>query len=172
MTSKRRNLQSMRTPTIVTIDPGVEIGWAVWSREHWTTKRAPIATGVITRRAPQWGLALKKAVRALFKELDNFWIVDSFMEWPAFFESSKGQVTARSEALVKLSCGVGWIAGYLDVRDIDNKFIPVNQWKGQLTKPAVERRIKRILGADACKGFTSHDWDAVGLGLYAQGLFS
>lgn len=172
MTSKRRNLQSMREPNVVTIDPGVEMGWAVWSRANWATKCAPIETGVITRRAPQWGVAMRKAVRAMFKELDRFWIIDSFVEWPAFFESSKGYASAKSESLVKLACAVGWIAGYLDIRDINNKFVSVGQWKGQLTKPAVERRIKGILGANACKGFTSHDWDAVGIGLYAQGLFN
>lgn len=172
MSKSRRNLQSIRTPSVVTIDPGVEMGWAVWDCAKWTVKCAPIETGVITRRAPTWGVAMKKSVRALFNELDRFWIVDSFIEWPAFFQSSKGQVSARSESLVKLACAVGWVAGYLDVRNVNNTFIPVNQWKGQLTKPAVERRIKRILGADACKGFSSHDWDAVGLALYAQGFFN
>lgn len=148
------------------------MGWAVWNYNDWTTKCAPIATGVITRRAPEWGVAVCKAVRAVFKELDEFWIVNSYLEWPAFFESPTGQASARSESLVKLACAVGWVAAYLDVRDIDNTFVPVNQWKGQLTKPAVERRIKAILGADACKEFTSHDWDAVGIGLYAKGFFN
>ena len=47
----------------------------------------------------------------------------------------------------------------------------VNDWKGQMSKIAVEKAIKRRLHDIEILGVDSHMWDAIGIGLHAQGHF-
>jgi len=50
--------------------------------------------------------------------------------------------------------------------------IEVMKWKGNLPKKLVIDRIKEILGNHVMlMSQNGHDWDAVGIGLYVQGVF-
>lgn len=81
-----------------------------------------------------------------------------------------GEVVANSGALVKLSCCVGAFAGVCAMHDVEFVPVPVHDWKGQLPKTMVNRRIKKLLGAANCREFRADIWDAVGIGLYMKGV--
>ena len=80
-------------------------------------------------------------------------------------------VAARGD-LVKLSIFVGMLCyrARLLVGPENVFFVPVNQWKGQLSKELVELRIKKFYASRNFHAkFTSHEWDAVGIGLHVLG---
>jgi hypothetical protein len=53
------------------------------------------------------------------------------------------------------------------------RLIPPSEWKGQLPKSVVERRIQSTLGRKVCENLEikTHGWDAVGIGLWVKGKF-
>lgn len=92
-------------------------------------------------------------------------------EWPSFFDTAGGHLTARSGALGKLFFLVGTLHGRCATMGVTFRLVPVALWKGQLPKPVVIRRIRRVLGAERCKELHIHHdaWDAVGIGLHFLG---
>lgn len=78
-------------------------------------------------------------------------------------------MVARRGDLVKLVMVVGSIVGILSTGCYEIILIPVNRWKGQLPKDVVNKRVERFYGSNNCKGFKTHAWDAVGIGLYYKG---
>lgn len=169
---KSRRMSRTTRPCAITIDPGVGLGWALWEEARWKIQCAPLDCGVYELRGLDWQERLTKTIDHAFKHFDEHWINYAYIEWPAFFDGEKGHTSARRGDLVKLCCAVGWIAGCFHSRGIPVKFIPVYQWKGQLPKPVVIRRIKQILGEKTCEGYKTHAWDAVAIGLYVKGFFS
>jgi hypothetical protein len=89
-----------------------------------------------------------------------------YIEDPELWTSAKSQASASSGDLFKLSMLVGamipvvYSAGFCKPR-----LITVKEWKGQLPKEAVDKRIAKALG----KEYKAHVSDAVGMGLYLQG---
>jgi len=134
---------------------------------------APSATRLIVPRSGGW----MPRTDEFIKQLEEFLWYYRFgsplvlCEWPKFFESEGGQKAAKTGSLVKLTYMVGRIAQLARSKDYGFGLVPVNRWKGTMDKPAVEHRIERILGAEACGGFYSHVWDAVGIGLWYRGAF-
>jgi hypothetical protein len=89
------------------------------------------------------------------------------IETPMFMPGTRqGAMVALRGDLVKLAMLTGLLMGYLRDPCI---LVPVNQWKGQLPKKVVERRVKDVITAKLAKRMElrSHMWDAVGIGLYA-----
>lgn len=102
------------------------------------------------------------------------WIQRVFIEWPSFFGSAIGHAAAARGDLVKLTFGAGFVCGELhSIFGCKTEPILVNDWKGQLPKDEVTRRIRSIIGVKKCRnlGIKTHAWDAVGIGLYAKGFF-
>ena len=90
-------------------------------------------------------------------------------EEPQFFEGGRGIVTARGGSLVKLCLLAGMIAGRLSVTMHTVRLVPVRDWKGSCPKDVMEPRILRKLkGWNPVTG-TTHELDAVGLGMYIRG---
>ncbi|MFH1394918.1 MAG: hypothetical protein ABIH09_02040 [Candidatus Omnitrophota bacterium] len=150
-------------PYCATIDAGISgTGYAIWS-ENWKL----IHSGIVTSREKSWD-AKGKSIAERLKTILNkeFPVAYVAIEMPAFFQSTGGQVTARSGALVKLSWFVGLLAGTL--RDKGIRYVSVPEWKGSLPKDVVERRIKKILPKVKMR---SHSVDAIGIGLYLAGRF-
>jgi len=84
--------------------------------------------------------------------------------------SVKGQAAAESGGLVKLSKFAGSLRGFIYGYyrgAVKFEFVPVVTWKGQLPKDVVKNRILKILPNIKT---TNHDWDAVGIGLFLQGV--
>lgn len=139
----------------LTIDPGITgTGWAQWDKD-WNLKR----WGVYKPR--QTSTTKKEEIVDFIKQkapgLSKVWV-----EEPEFFQSKGGMVTARSGALVKLTVLVGMI-----IQATGATPIKVRDWKGNLPKDVVIKRIHKITG----QWFLSHDADAVGIGLYISGRF-
>ena len=93
-------------------------------------------------------------------------------EFPHYMTSAKGIAATNKGLINKLSYLCGIFACIALERGILQDAILVRDWKGQLPKEAVIKRIKRIApNTVRIIHPTSHDWDAIGIGLYAQGLF-
>lgn len=144
----------------ITVDPGLNgTGYAIWNKQ-WQLVTNNIITftyGTIEERGYKY--------RVFFKGLrKEYSITKIFIEYPALFASNKGSVTAASGALVKLA----WLTGLISGVFTRIELVSVTNWKGQLPKDVVIRRIKKILPSVNSK---SHDWDAIGIGLYKKGVF-
>lgn len=153
----------------LSIDPGIGgTGWALWDEDSWHLAEPPTQTGIFTGRSSQsWEQKIAYIVFGL-RGVVPLNLSHTYIEYPAYFGTASGDMVARRGDLVKLSYCVGFIAGSMPGTVT---LIPVNKWKGQLPKDIVARRIQKILGANACREFKSHVWDAVGVGLYAKGCF-
>lgn len=144
----------------ITIDPGTNgTGWAVWD-DKWNLQNH----GVIIPKSEEWKDKMEEVTNKLFEiSMMLPYLRSLHIEYPSVFG---GGVAAQSGAVVKLAVLVGYISGRMSHLICD--FITVPEWKGQLPKAAVIRRIKKLLPeVDA----GSHDWDAIGIGLYKSGRF-
>lgn len=151
----------------MSIDPGITgSGFAIWQG-----KRFQHAGIVFPGKIKKWQPAGYQVAAQLHEIAKINKIEKVFCEFPAFFQGGKGQVTAKSGSLVKLA----WFCGFLETLFV-TEFTPFEQvrvidWKGQLPKDVVERRICKILKRGITKNLKSHMWDAVGIGLYKHGRF-
>jgi len=118
---------------------------------------------IIPERKLEWE-AKAYAVAARLSELCVlFKCSEGYIEYPAFFQAHGACGVANSGALVKLAWFVGLVCGTLPFAP---KLVTVGNWKGQLPKKVVQQRILRILPKVKA---TSHDWDAIGIGLFIKG---
>ena len=156
----------------IAIAPGLHsAGWAVF--EAGQHELMPSAYGLVhpklrvcdadhLMRAK--GIADEFAYLAFHHEVKR-----AYIEHPVFYANSAGgHMAAATGDLLKLCACVGAIAGALKV-PVHPVFVP--DWKGQLPKPLVNTRIKRILQAAHPLGFQKDEWDAVGIGLFVKGAF-
>lgn len=161
----------------ISIDSGTEFGYAVWDEEQWKrdgTPALPCKTGVIGPRLQgKWLARLAQGMRLFEVALTEQWdgLKRAYVEYPTFFDTAGGHTSARRGDLVKLCIATGWICGVLDHHRVPIQLVRPVQWKGQLPKPVVNARIREIYGLSPQAGWKSHDWDAVGIGLWAQGAF-
>jgi len=173
----------------VTIDPGQNIGVAFWvSGERFKRLTLPVQTCVLTSKASDWDSrcddvlsSLQNLPQALDCVVYNTWI-----EFPQFMETSGGRASARRGDLVKLvyMCGRIHQMAHAAWRS-EVHMAKVSEWKGQMPKAAVNNRILRVyaekygsksqarreLESVGASPDQSHDWDAIGLGLWAKGVF-
>lgn len=168
---------------MLAVDPGLSgTGWALWTRP--TTRRGfaapPDAVGVFT---PSKALAWDAKVSAIAMKLDEALAESEFdpatcdgetlvvVEMPEWQGSVKRAMTWTTGDMQKLTYLVGYLGGYYAPL---YRYLPVlvRDWKGQLPKDVVQRRIERKLGLDVCQhlGIKTHAWDAVGVGLYMLGV--
>lgn len=157
---------------LVTIDPGLGgTGWALW-----TSRAMPDAVGVVRDVTKDESLANRcaelsgKLLVALEHENRLVHRPDTyvFLEMPQHMANVKG-IAAQAGSVYKLT----FLVGYLAARFCKCQVVVVTpgEWKGQLPKDVVQRRVTRILGWDTVEDLNiqSHAWDAVGLGLWAMG---
>jgi len=145
----------------MTVDPGLQgTGYAVW--RFYELKE----TGVITSKAKEWweraySIAGTLYLRGSFSEI-------VYVEHMEYFGGSKN-LAWKTGDLQRTTYLEGCIAGRFNEANIVVP-IPVREWKGQLPKAVVIRRIQKELGKEVCEdlGIVTHAWDAVGIGLWAQ----
>ena len=160
---------------VYAIDPGINgTGWAFWEGD----RRRPQAVGVIpaVRHAADDPLAnvcrqvarSVKTVIALSGGLDKG--VHVYIEMPMMMTNAAG-IAAQKGAVYKLTFLVGYISCIVHPCAVFE--VQPRQWKGQLPKSIVEDRIRTTLGSRVCKqlNIRTHAWDAVGLGLWANGVW-
>ena len=169
--------------SIVSIDPGIRgTGLCVWNSSTWgqivsktnrqiNIRNLPIHVENFNPRAGDNWMWTSERYHEKFHELvQRFTIRKVFCEFPQFFASEIGLAATGKGDIHKLACLVGVFAGA--TWEYGGQFTPilVNDWKGQLPKAAVERRIcDRLPTITDCFDPQSHSWDAIGIGLYAQG---
>lgn len=177
---------------IVSIDPGtVTLGLAIFdakARERSKTPRPLFATAHNLSGAHRGGSA-QNAFRMgdIFKNaVDGYRVEIVYCEQMEYLPSARGQAAITDVLGVAFACGVfGRIATELKAGFHP---VPVTKWKGQLSKDQVARRILKKWGIEAPRNHLgrdedaplsflsdprspSHDWDAVGIGLYGMGFF-
>ena len=154
----------------LTIDPGISgTGYALWSSPHWELMKTGIYS--VSSDKVTWehkGHIIAQNIAILCR---NYSVRKICIEFPAYFDSSSGNMVAKRGDSVKLTWMVGMICGI--VYPLKPVLVPVNNWKGQMPKDVVIRRIQKRLGVERCEelGIKSHMWDSVGVGLFASGKF-
>lgn len=94
------------------------------------------------------------------------------IEWPEYRGGDAvGIAAAGEESLGKLYFMAGMHKRLADTVGTRTVLAPVREWKGQLPKRVVAKRIARAVGTEDGRGvaFDSHAWDAVGVGLWFLG---
>jgi len=170
---------------IICIDPGLGgTGFAIFSGNKQDL--LPERTGVLhsTTKATQtnWSLRQSEILARLIEVIEevplieNNISVDVYIELPNFFRQKKGMTCATGKDggdsdLVKLAVMVGRLQETFLVFTKCTKIVlvPVS-WKGQLTKYAVENRIRQRIGCKKWE-YGDHATDAVGIGLFVKGVF-
>lgn len=177
------------TTSLVAVDVGLTaLGWARWNRalpaEAGGVPVAPDAAGVIElpsrRDRDPWDV---RATAIMAEYVAGPWAGShggfggpprvQVIEWPAYWAGdAKGNAAAAGEALGKLyfMCGMHRRLG--DSYGARTILVPVREWKGQMPKRVVARRIAAMIGCEDQGGrqFTEHAWDAVGIGLHHLGF--
>lgn len=152
-----------RSMNYITVDPGITgTGWATWNAK-WKL----LSNGVIT--APgKYSFEEKTThiANKLYAVRCKYSTLKLFIEYPAVFGGASGQMVAMRGDIVKLAWFVGYVCAHIDIPVFE--LVPVIKWKGQLPKSVVIHRIKKLLPGVNAK---SHDWDAIGIGLYKKGVF-
>lgn len=93
-------------------------------------------------------------------------VIEEPSQWSG---SGKSLAASASGDLIKLSYLIGSIAQTLsDTKIAPTTLIRPMDWKGQLSKPAANARIRRRLGNIPLE---NHSADAIGIGLHALGAF-
>lgn len=156
------------------------MGYAIWDYDSrvWKRREPPVSFGVIkSTKQERWVFRVQETMTSFTAMLEEFInhtgpVRYAAVEWPQFFDSAAGHRTARHGDLTKLTYTVGYLTCVMHIlRVMTVELVPVNDWKGQLPKSLVTKRIKNILGEEVCKGIDTHAWDAVGIGLYCKGHF-
>lgn len=160
---------------LITIDPGLNIGVAVWvvPINRKIISKIPLVTFVSkpTSISASWERRMVDSINHMEKQLrfcNSITKPTIIIEAPEFFESELGFTSARKGDLCKLSMSTGMIMESLyKLYRIMPKLITAKKWKGQLPKKVVEKRIQKITG----KVYPNHICDAVGIGLHYLGVF-
>lgn len=165
----------------LTLDPGLEgTGLALWRAERnykdnrggWfrSENYELLKCLNLTSRCGSWwdrGLDLCHQLDRVLEEENPLMC---FLEEPSYFDGQKGQMVARRGDLVKLCTVYGMLYRTCD-RNGGHEVVSVSimRWKGQLPKHLVERRVRSRLRLETRK-YTSHEIDAIGIGLHVMGV--
>jgi hypothetical protein len=103
--------------------------------------------------------------------MEHYNVTKVYCEMPPFIQTS-----AQSGAQAKLMHSCGVIAGLciaLGKKPCAFEYVNVNDWKGNLPKEVVMKRIVKIFNDHrlTCPPYAKDEWDAVGIGFYLKGLF-
>lgn len=149
----------------VTIDPGLQTGWAIWSLSGL------VACGLGDPRSSSRHVVVSS-------NPDADLISDTWIEAPVIYPRSK----ARPADIMKLSRTAGEWFGTYRTLGVEPHYVEPAEWKGQVPKDVHQARVWADLDLDerdvvneACRGMAPskrHNvLDAVGLGLWVAERF-
>lgn len=148
------------------LDPGVgATAFAYW--EDVTNGFAPDSAGEIKAGTGSWLTRCQRLVGRLEAVVTELHPTHMVVEYPAYFQSPGGQLTASSGDLVKLAVLTGMLLEVGRVAGCTCVLVEVRQWKGQLPKDVTQKRLERVVGEHP--EWSHHIYDAVGIGLYHLG---
>ena len=147
-----------------TLDPGLMgTGYAIWDCQ-WRFQKAGIIKCSHEHKDEDWVERAEDIRFQLRRVVLQNNVNSGWLEYPAYFASAGGQMVAGRGDLLKLT----FLTGILYTTFEDAYLVPVNQWKGQLPKDVVEKRVRKILGKKIAD-YSSHAIDAIGIGLAVSG---
>lgn len=165
---------------IVGVDPGfVSLGLAFFdakARERKTVPK-PFHTATFSLKASLKGDTEHSALKIgdIFRRaLEGHRVEIIYCERMEFQPGARGHSAVNDILGVAFACGIFAAIA----KDIIASYhaAPVSRWKGQLSKAQVVRRIVKKWDGEipdtlSAKEHPSHDWDAVGIGLWGMGFF-
>ena len=170
---------------ILALDPGLTgTGWALFDAQ----KRILLRTNVFfPQRGEGRGHYLNglKNGASMFRSLIIHEIkgkefqTQVILEEPTLWSGSALSMSAGTRGdLHKLSAFFGMLTATAHINMLSARAIPVNQWKGQMSKEAVIHRIKKryeehrfhLAEGEKWVPLQNHSADAIGLGLYVLGV--
>ena len=164
----------MSVRRILGVDPGVQgTGWALVCNGGLRPRL--LSAGTITPRFSRadWVARMEDVVEGFDGVLATLTLDAVAMECPTFYGNLGGMAAAGSGALVKLCLLTGGLARCVQARpQLGLTLATPNEWKGQLSKHVSWQRCRHILhDAVEVERLTEHAQDAVGIALWALGLF-
>jgi len=163
---------NLRFQSVLAIDPGINgTGYALWEKQPKgkTLRPVPSEVGVLRKRFDSY----VTTANWIADQLEGYGTANLIVtcEFPEFQTSASRSMGWMRGDLQKLTYLVGVLGRTF--RGGSFEPVPVSQWKGQLPKDVVTRRIVQELGTADCErlGIKTHAWDAVGIGLWRLGVF-
>lgn len=154
---------------VLFIDPGLMgTGWAFYAKVDPVHPKPPSCYGVIKTSKNPFEVAahdIWKQVRTLICQQQCQLIV---IEFPGLWRSGVSQASAQTGDLFKLTYLIGGIGQVSCETCCYPLLVSPAEWKGQLPKDIVVRRIVKHFPSLA--HIKNHEADAVGMGLAAQGI--
>jgi hypothetical protein len=156
----------MAATKILTVDPGMNTGWAFWQYG-----KLPNSTGVF-RQARE-----HKKVLPIADQLYSMWeqfrsllsvtepeivIIENANFWAHSAASHAAMFSGDLRKLLFIIGGYCLLCGQAGARW---ELVEPQRWKGQLDDKALKARIKRRIGRE----YKQHEQEAVGLGLWRAG---
>ena len=160
-----------KKPSILAIDPGLSLGWAYFP----AGKDMPTSCGLIKPKSKKEDYFTQ--LSSTVGQCRNLFMMRALttvaIEWPTIHSSVKGRAAAGSGSVVKLAFEVGKLVQVAEDYGLEFVKVDIINWKGQLKKPVVIKRLKKILPRKLLNLLApeSDTWDAIGIGLYMRGLF-
>ncbi len=169
MVKKIKKSYSSQYTRILTVDPGLGgTGWAYW--DNFSSKVKPFIPpsnwGILNCDKGSWqerSIKIAYQFRSVLIETGANYII---IEMPELWQTGKSMASATSGDLHKLIYLIGQLSIFSHNMHGAPRLILPREWKGQLDKPTVIHRIKKLLGLN----INSHAADAVGMGLSLQGV--
>lgn len=164
---------------MLSIDPGyAAMGWALWTGKHLKAKL--LQAGVFQEKSRVTNVTWHQKVNAFqerlfvllnipFGKTINYVVCEEMQ-----MMGGRGGAAAANTSLLGLAGTVGMWAAWAYTYEATFQLAPVSTWKGNLPKSVVAKRVKEKLSKPELQLLTrntSHDWDAVGIGLWFQGRF-
>jgi hypothetical protein len=164
----------------MTIDPGIAgSGFAVWDKFQWDlmmTSNIGYKSSNLIFKPPMIHLVKKfntdfKYMLFLQTFIKALNIKRIYCEKPKFMGmgSAKGHMVAVKGDLITLAIFVGSLKATALLNHVPMYMVEISEWKGTLSKEIVNEKILTLW--PGCKA-KSHDWDAIGIGLYLLGLIN
>lgn len=165
------NIELRIDQPMLAVDPGINLGWAFWPEG----KKYPTQCGVIKphKKFEDFSVSMHSTIHQFGKIVLRLKPKYVVCEWPQSFTSVGGRAAAGAGSIIKLAFGIGQVALVAIVCKAKFISVPVAQWKGNLSKQIVIKRIKKRLPESRIEYLEpeSHAWDAIGIGLFCKGLF-
>jgi hypothetical protein len=164
----------MKRGCLLAIDPGLQgTGLAFWES---TQDTEPTWTDVISFRGKEdWIFRAEMLAREIKSRLQNETTTGKMLgrltmvcELMEMHQSARAQMMWKSGDFQRTLVYIGMIVAHTSKYVDEVVLTKPSEWKGQLPKPVVERRLRRLIGEAACDQLQikSHAWDAVGIGLW------
>jgi hypothetical protein len=156
---------------LLTVDPGLGgTGWASWNRMDRNRLVPPNNSGVVNTTALEHVRRMQEIAAGLEIVVAQELVFVVVLECPQFMEGGKGIIAARDGDLVSLSILTGFLlASMMRVNRCTGHLVIVSTWKGNMSKEMTAERVAFRLPGYTPRTTTTHEMDAIGLGLFLKG---